>query len=177
MSNFFIVSAQGKLGDYQRAEAMNGAIQNKIHYSPDNFQWLSGTRAFFYSMLTPRGVEYILADTKTLSKSAAFDQQKFATELSALSNKTIHPFKLPLSKATITSDGKELKFIYDNAWWTYNLTTLKAVEISKVVPARPQGYWGERNNDTDRRSKSPDGKWVAYIKEFNLYVSSSDSTS
>ncbi len=177
LSSFFHVNAQGKLSDYQRAEAMNGAIQNKIHYSPDNFQWLSGTQNFLYSMLTPRGVEYILADTKALTKAAAFDQQKLAAELSALSNKTIQPFQLPISKATITADGKELKFIYDSAWWTYNLTTLKAIEVSKVVPPRPQGYWGDNNNNTDRRSKSPDGKWVAYIKEFNLYVSSSDITS
>lgn len=177
LSSFFVVNAQGKLSDYQRAEAMNGSIQNKIHYSPDNFQWLSGTKSFFYSMLTPRGVEYMLADTKTLTKAPAFDHQKLAAELSAISSRMIQAFQLPISKVTMTSDGKELKFIYDNAWWTYNLTTFKSTEISKVVPPRPLGYWGDSNNNTDRRSKSPDGKWVAYIKEFNLYVSSSDSTS
>jgi len=41
------VFGQGTLADYQRAEAMNGSIQNKIYHSPSNFKWVSGKKPVF----------------------------------------------------------------------------------------------------------------------------------
>jgi hypothetical protein len=39
-ANMQIANAQGRLVDYQNAEALNGLMQKKIYYSPENVQWL-----------------------------------------------------------------------------------------------------------------------------------------
>lgn len=167
------VSAQGTIKDYQRAELFNGLFQNKIYYSPNNIKWLKDKKHFFYSMLTEKGTEFILVNGVDLSKKPAFDQEKLAVILSELSKTKLAAFKLPISNVSMNNNATNLQFNYDDKLWSYDLTTFKFEEVKLAENQRQNAYWGDRpTNVSDRKTKSPDGKWEAYIKNYNVYIKS-----
>lgn len=169
--------AQGKIEDYKRAEAFNASMQNKIYYSPNGFKWLDGKKEFFYSMLTERGTEYTLVNSNNFTKRPAFDQQQFAVALSALAKKEITAHKLPIYGVTFSDDGTNFRFNYDNKLLAYDVSSAKISEISNSNQQRTNGgYWGDRPADqNDRRTKSPDGKWTAFIKNYNVFIVGDDN--
>lgn len=167
--------AQGKIEDYQRAESFNGLIQNKIYHAPNSFKWLIQKQQYFYQVLTEKGMEFIVVDVKDLSRKPAFDQEKLATELSAITKTQLNPYQLPLTNVNMNTDGSELQFTYNNSTWSYNLATFKCKEVKQTENQRTPNYWGNQTNDqVERKTKSPDGKWEAYIKNFNVYIKANE---
>ena len=169
------VKSQGKLEDYQRAELFNGLLQNKIYHTPNNVTWLAQKKQYFYIITTEKGTEYIVLDPISLTKNQAFDQQKLAIALSTVTNEKQEAFKLKITGVNMSSDANSVQFNYNNKQWSYDLLSNKCEEVKKLN--NQERYWGEGNNDlTDRKTKSPDGKWNAYIKNFNLFIKSSAET-
>ncbi|MET4141244.1 DPP IV N-terminal domain-containing protein [Pedobacter sp. UYP1] len=152
--------AQGKLVDYQNAETLNGFMQKKTYYTPENIQWLADLQKFFYSRRTPQGLEFLFVDTKEQHKSPAFDREKFAVALSGVSKDKISATDPPITRLIMSSNGKELRFTYKRASWICELSTYTC----KLNIDAPQ-------HTDSGRTKSPDQKWVSYIKKFNLYIS------
>lgn len=152
--------AQGKLVDYQNAEALNGLMQKKTYYTPENIQWLAELQKFFYSRRTPQGLEFLFVDTKEQYKSPAFDREKFAASLSGVSKDKISATDLPITRLIMSSNGKELRFTYKRASWICELNTYTC----------KQNIDAPQHTDSGR-TKSPDQKWIGYIKKFNLYIS------
>jgi dienelactone hydrolase len=158
-ANMQIANAQGRLVDYQNAEALNGLMQKKIYYSPENVQWLPLEKSFFYTLRTPKGREFLLTDTKEYHKTSAFDKEKLAASLSSSTNDNINAAELPITNPVMSSNGKEVRFNYKQAPWICDLNTYTCTQVKHVSQA---------NSDT---TKSPDQKWKAFIKNFNVYIS------
>lgn len=158
-ANMQIANAQGRLVDYQNAEALNGLMQKKIYYSPENVQWLPLEKSFFYTLRTPKGREFLITDTKEYHKTSAFDKEKLAASLSSSTNDNINAAELPITNPVMSSNGKEVRFNYKQAPWICDLNTYSCTQVKHVSQA---------NLDT---TKSPDQKWKAFIKNFNVYVS------
>ena len=158
-ANMQIANAQGRLVDYQNAEALNGLMQKKIYYSPENVQWLPLEKSFFYTLRTPKGREFLITDTKEYHKTSAFDKEKLAASLSSSTNDNINAAELPITNLVMSSNGKEVRFNYKQAPWICDLNTYTCTQVKHVSQA---------NSDT---TKSPDQKWKAFIKNFNVYIS------
>ncbi|RZK55501.1 MAG: hypothetical protein EOO91_14010 [Pedobacter sp.] len=169
--------SQGKIEDYQRAELFNGLMQNKIYHAPTNIKWLTGKKQYFYNILTAKGTEYVLVDVNSLTQTSAFDQNRLATELSSAASTKLEAFKLPISNVVMNSDATELSFNYDGKQWTYDLATFKCREVVRQENQRQTGYSGDRPSDAlEKKVKSPDGKWNAYIKNYNVYIKGIEAT-
>jgi dienelactone hydrolase len=169
--------SQGKIEDYQRAELFNGLMQNKIYHAPTNFKWLVNKKQYFYNILTTKGTEYLLVDVNSLTQTSAFDQERLAKELSSVTHVQLEAFKLPITNVVMNNNGTELSFNYGDKQWAYNLATFNCKEIVRQDNQRQAGYWGDRPSDAlDRKVKSPDGKWNAYIKNFNVYIRGTEIT-
>lgn len=165
------LQAQGSLRDYQRAEAMNGLMQNKVLGMVDNPKWTNGQ--IIYSTLTTRGKEFIKVDVQTKTKQAVYDPAELAAALTAAGKQT-DPVSLPFNEISLAAN--EIKFTIGDSSWTYQLDTKKA---SATKINRPQGQagnnraWSEINAwQTDRPVGSPDGKWIAFVREYNVYIRS-----
>ena len=158
-ANMQIANAQGRLVDYQNAEALNGLMQKKIYYSPENVQWLPLEKSFFYTLRTPKGREFLITDTKEYHKTSAFDKEKLAASLSSSTNDNINAAELPITNPVMSSNGKEVRFNYKQARWICDLNTYTCTQVKHV---------SQTNLDT---TKSPDQKWKAFIKNFNVYIS------
>lgn len=106
--------AQGTINDYKRAEAMNGSMQNKIYYSPNDVKFDTASQQYTYNILTPNGLIYKSVDPKT--------------------------------------------------------NAIVAIDKPNHKTASPTFYRRDRNNLERNEVTSPDGKWIAFIKEYNVYL-------
>lgn len=171
-----VASAQGTITDYQRAESFNGIIQNKIYNAPNNFKWMPDKKQFFYSMLTEKGTEFYVIGVNDLVKKEAFDQQKLATVLSLIAKQELKAYQLPITSVTI-NDGEKLQFTFDNKTFLYDLNTFRCTELKSNSQGRSQTYYGDPQIENFEKRKSPDGKWNAYIKNYNVYLKSTEAKS
>ena len=163
------LNAQGTLSDYQRAEAMNGLMQNKILGAVDRVQWEKG--AAFYSTLSTRGRELIRVDVQNQTKQPVYNPAELAAAMTA-AGRTTSPIELP---ADIIPGDNEIRFTIADSNWVYHLDTKKATVV-KIAPLQRQpgtGRWSDINTwQGEKPVNSPDNKWIAFIRENNVYVRS-----
>lgn len=170
-----VTFAQGTLEDYQRAEAFNGTFQNKVMFAPEKFFWNEDGSAFVYGMQTAKGYEFISVDTKSKVKKNAFDQEKLVVALSAATGKQMDALHLPFREIRYNKENNEMVFSFNSIDWTYDPTKNQLERVVRNQNPRNTGFFGNRaEGRNDVKVKSPDGVWVAYIKEFNVYFAKSD---
>lgn len=164
------LKAQGTFSDYQRAEEMNGKMQHSVYNNPERMQWVAGKNIFLYSIYTPEGNKYLKVDAVNLTKQNAFDQVKLAAALSTASANHVEAGQLELANLVMTGDGTQLDFTAFGKNWRCNLTDYRLQELKKSGRGP---VWNDNDDDEkeDGRSvNSPDGKWTAYIKNYNVYI-------
>ena len=164
------LQAQGTREDYQRAEAMKEVMDGKMYHAPGSFHWLDGEEKFWYVKQTPKGREFMLVDAAKRSKKAAFDQERLAKVLSAATGQEVAPYKLPFSTITFSDKGRELGFEHGGKAWSMSLRSYKLKEKGPSEP-RENRYWGGGRDELDNQPvTSPDSQWVAFIKNYNVYL-------
>ncbi|WP_461075776.1 S9 family peptidase [Spirosoma flavus] len=162
--------AQGTLADYQRAEFLNGAFQNKVYNAPERVQWADQTHTFWYLKTTANGKEFIKVDAERSIKEPAFDQSRLATSLSRLTGRSITPYQLPFSDVTLGTN--EVSFKIKDSIFTCPLDTYQC-RLKGVITPEPSRYWGGQNDEREGKPvSSPDGAYVAFIKNHNVYIRS-----
>ena len=95
-----------------------------------------------------------------------FDQEKLAVLLSEKVENQVEANKLSISKINKTKDG--YRFEFDNKSYIWNTKTGVLDDADKKEERK-------RGRDNQDESKSPDGKWVAFVKEHNLFIKSTES--
>jgi dipeptidyl aminopeptidase/acylaminoacyl peptidase len=159
--------------DYEHAEKfLNYNTAPLIDHENVNAVWFDGDK-FWYRVLTAKGSEFILVDPVKKTRAAAFDQQKLAASLSKANGKRYEADTLPFNSISFSADGKSIIFEADGKQWSCNLQTYDCK--SDDSHAKP----GREKNRGRRRAElevvSPDGKKIAYIKDYNLWVRDSGS--
>jgi dipeptidyl aminopeptidase/acylaminoacyl peptidase len=154
--------------DYEHAESfMNYNTEQFVDHNSPRPEWLPGDR-FWYRTLTAQGSEFLLIDPTKKSRSAAFDQQKLASALSAATGKQYEAAMLPFQSFTYSADGKSIIFKADDKQWSCDLQTYKCTEDASVIKTtvRSEGRRARGGNEL----LSPDGTRAAFIKDYNLWV-------
>ncbi|MDB5154011.1 MAG: ptpA 3 [Mucilaginibacter sp.] len=154
--------------DYQHAESF-------MSYNTEQFvdrngvlpEWLTNDR-FWYRILTAQGSEFILVDPAKKLRSAAFDQQKLASSLSAATGKHYQAAMLPFQSFSYTPDERAITFEADGKQWTCDLQTYKCTEDNSARASKTGRSLRRRQIDIE--IPSPDGKREAFIKDDNLWV-------
>lgn len=154
--------------DYEHAEKfLNYNTAPLIDHENVNAVWFDGDK-FWYRTLTPKGSEFILVDPVRKTRAAAFDHQKLATSLSKATGKQYEADMLPFNSISFSADSKSVIFEADGKQWSCNLQTYDCKpDDSRAKAGRERGR-GRRRPDLD--VPSPDGKKVAYIKDYNLWM-------
>jgi dipeptidyl aminopeptidase/acylaminoacyl peptidase len=153
--------------DYEHAESfLSYNTEPFIDHDGVRPEWLPGDK-FWYRTLTSKGSEFILVDPAKGTRSGAFDQQKLASSLSAATGKKYEANMLPFQSFTYSPDEKSVIFEADGKQWRCDLQSYKCTEDNSA-PARRAGGRGRRQVALE--VASPDGKWEAFIKDYNLWV-------
>lgn len=164
--------AQGTVEDYNRAYELREKYNSKhVFYSNVNPQWIDGTNLFWYVRNTPEGNEYVKVDAGKQKRTALFDQQKLSAALESSTGKDIDPMQLPIQRCHVTPGADTLRFVYEGKRWCFDIRRNRLTDEGQLPAPGRQRHWMEVDDEKGGAPvTSPDGKYVAFIKNDNIYV-------
>ena len=162
--------------DYKRADDLIRITSDKVFFGNVRPTWIGSTGSFLYENSTPDGVEYLIVNAKNLTKKQAFDQKKFIEAFESATGKKAEVGKLPIRNIIFSDKLGSFAFVYDNFNWICNLKDYRIVKRDRVTERGRQGAWdwGFRDELGSDPVDSPDRKWTAFIRNFNVYIRSND---
>ena len=145
------------VADYERAEKFLGYNTTPLVFNgPVRANWLPGDR-FWYRNSSPNGAEFVLVDAAKGTKVPLFDHAAVAAALTRSMGRSVTVTRLPFTQVTVSADSSAISFDSDGKRWTCDVQ-------------------GKGCTSTDRPATvpnselSPDGRYAAYIKDWNLWV-------
>ncbi len=143
---------------YQRAEALLAPnIRKLVYHLEVNPNWIENGEGFWHVTQTREGKRFFLSQIDQALTQPAFDHVMLANALAEKTGKEIDEANLPFNRINYLN-RQLISFSFDNAHWEYD-TENQVLTLKNVV------------NDTPRpRGVSPDGKWQAFIREYNLFL-------
>lgn len=151
------LAGQGTLEDYKRAERfLRKNVEKKIFHLEVRPNWIKKTSRFWYKSNTREGKKFILVDSRKRKQKPAFDHGKLAKGISKLLEKEYKPYELPFDTFAFSDNAKSITFKVEKDTIKCSLKT----------------YVCEKSEEKEDPSvsKSPDGKWEVFVKNFNLYL-------
>jgi dipeptidyl aminopeptidase/acylaminoacyl peptidase len=149
----------------------------KAQITPHWFQ--NNTRFWYRNDLAGGAKEFILVDAEQGTRQPAFDHAKLAAALSKAAGEEFKADRLPFSAIQFTEDGKAVMFEAAGKTWQCDLnsyacaTTTNAMQSSEYGGQFRDGRFGGGGRGGRGFSRrSPDGKWTAVVRNFNVYVRS-----
>jgi dipeptidyl aminopeptidase/acylaminoacyl peptidase len=150
--------------------------------------WFANDTRFWYrNDLRAEARQFILVDAEQGTREPAFDHAKLATAFSRTVGAEYTAEKLPFDSIEFIDDAKAIYFKVGDTFWRCDLTSYECSKTEGKAPqasetndasAEPERRGrGQRQHggETDRSSeRSPDGKWMAFVKDHNLFIRSRD---
>lgn len=166
--------SQVTASDYKRADDLPKMVSNKVYYSDIGPQWIGSSTEFFYKMNTPDGIDFILVNAETLKKKPAFDRLKLAAALSKVTAAEADAKNLPLNNIRFSDGTGSFTFEWEKFTWNCRLKDYSIVKGDSIRDrADRNGWdWGFPDETDGKPVTSPDKKWTAFIRNYNLFIKS-----
>lgn len=168
--NLQFAKAQGTVADYKRAESIDTLFKNKVFNTPSSFYWLN-SKEFWYCNNAETGNEYVLINAVSKQKKPVFNHVKLAQLLSKTLQKDVKSTEIVISGLKFDDKKTYLTFKNDSLEFKLNLKKYTLEVTDTIEPAKKRDYWG--NKGDERKGDpvtSPDKKYIAFIKNSNLYI-------
>lgn len=146
------------LEDYQRAQYFINPNQSKVYEAYIIPNWIKEGDAFWYEKKGIDVKEYFLVDPRNKSKEPLFNRHDLAKKLQESSSDTIDANDLPIRKLKYDDATKSIEFRFGDNYYTYNIS-------NDILETLPDPY-----EPLPTESLSPDGRFVAFVKNFNLFI-------
>ena len=179
---------QGTAGDYARAEGYREKTAGLIVDDPDTPVWLAKGDRFWYRKSVLGGHVFVMVDANARKKAPAFDHDRLAASLAKVMHDTITGVTLPFRGFSLVDNDSAIEFavgpgpgggapVISRARWRCTITdyACERVSIVRDTSRREQRAWGgglfgDPDPPSNRPHRSPDGKWEALIRNYNVYV-------
>lgn len=162
------------VNDYMQADSLSDHFNKKVFHSVQKVNWVEGKHIFWYSTLTPQGKEFWTVNADKLSKEKIFETDNLVRQLSELIKKPVKNEEFSPVDAKLSADGKLFSFQMDTLLFEWIRTKNELKKTGTKHPDNPVRYWGDRAEDhTGPPVKSPDRKWLAFIRDNNVFVKDS----
>jgi dipeptidyl aminopeptidase/acylaminoacyl peptidase len=160
--------------DYSRADSLGALTAGKVFYGNVNPVWVGSGGDFLYENFTPEGSKFIFVDATTLTKRPAFDQVRFAASLEAASGKKVDPDNPGIKNIIYSESPGGFSFTFNGYNWLCNLRNYRIARRDRVIDrTRARSWdWGFRDELANPPVESPDRKWTAFIRNYNVFVRS-----
>jgi dipeptidyl aminopeptidase/acylaminoacyl peptidase len=147
------------------------------------------TRFWYRNDLKGGAREFVLVDAARATRQPAFDHAKLAAALSQAAGAEYRADRLPFELIEFIDDSRVIRFKVGDATWKCDLTAYdcskaeagaasSATHESEATPGSPEERRRQRDqsesDNTARGGQSPDGKWSALIKDYNVFLRSKD---
>jgi dipeptidyl aminopeptidase/acylaminoacyl peptidase len=153
-----------------RQQAESAAV-----FVPEPATWIGTTHKFYYRRSLANGFEFVTFDADTQQRQPSFDHQRLADSLSRASGRAYSPTRLPFQNFIFNDQLSAIEMTIEGARWTCTLADYlcrtpelpRAGEIRRGItgPVR-----GDQSGVAPRPRMSPDGKWMAFIDNFNVAI-------
>lgn len=155
--------AQGTRTDYARAEQLLSWNASELVIDDAvRPRWMTGDR-FWFRNRGPAGYEFLVVDMATGARRPAFDHARLASALSQAADTSYDPAKLPFREIAWVQHEQAVRVATGrNRFWTCTLANYTCTGPDTVPASRPSEV------------KSPDGTWVAFERDGNLFVKAAD---
>ncbi len=133
------------------------------------------THRFYYRRSLANGFEFVIVDADTQQKQPSFDHTRLADALSRASGRAYSATRLPFQNFTFNDALSAIEMTIDGARWTCTLADY-ACRTPDVPPPGEirRGISGPVRGDisaaSPRPRMSPDGKWMAFIDNYNVAI-------
>ena len=148
------------VADYQRAEKFLPYSTQPLVFHDVRPTWLAGGR-FWYRDTGPDGVEFVIYNAARGTRQPAFDHAKVAAALSAAAGKSYDAGHLPFMAFEFSDKEKVISFRLLGQEWQCDLEATRCAT---------DGKRNEPGRGPNPSAKSPDGKSVAFIRDWNLWL-------
>lgn len=150
--------------DYERALGFRWTnLNNKeifdLHIRPN---WFPDSTGFWFEQHSPIGKKYQQFLIKDLKTTPLFDHQKVTNLLNELGKDSLKANDLSL-RSLVYKNRDTLKFIYKDKHYLLSRKDQQLYETDSPKKKNPLA------------SLSPDGKWLAYTKNYNLFIKSTET--
>jgi dipeptidyl aminopeptidase/acylaminoacyl peptidase len=148
--------------------------------------WLADNQCFWYRNDLPgKTREFILVNAERGTRQPAFDHAKLAAALSQAAGTEYRADQLPFDSIEFTNEGKTVQFTVEQTVWACDLTSYMCEKTNATPSESPEGQdeergrFGRRGRGPGRERRpspdSPDGKWTALVKDYNVFVRARDT--
>ena len=187
---------QGIRDAYARFDSYAERLQDLVHDLPGTAAWLPDSTAFWYRRTGGGTAEFVLVDVRAETKVPAFDHARLAASLSAAADRTYTAVALPFAAIEFSDDRQAIEFTIGggsgrtgggraggapNGRWRCTLTDYVCTRVTGGGAGAGrqggQGRGGGRGRAGGAAAEpgeqvrlSPDGKWEALLRNFNIYV-------
>ncbi len=146
--------------DYARAVSFisTNLFNKKVFNINTQFSWFADSSGVSFFNISKEGKTFNKVDLRKMTIEKAFDHERLAKLLSDSLKKQIKPTELPFTTAKFT-DKSHIEFSSEGKDFILDLNTYVLSRKIKAVV-------------NDMEEKSPDGKWIAYSKDYNLFIKS-----
>ena len=150
--------------DYARAVSflMSNLNNKKVFNVNTQFNWFADSSGLSFVSQSPESRQFNKVDLKKMKVEKLFDHERLAQLLTDSLKKEIKPTELPINTVTYV-DKTHLEFNAGGNDYLLDLTNY-SLSLKKKEESDPM------------EQKSPDGKWIAYSKDYNLYIKSTTGT-
>jgi len=149
--------------DYKRAVSfMRANYDNKTAFNLyTEVNWFKDKSGLWFINHSKQGKVYKSVSFSDYKVKALFDHEKLATALSEVLEKELKENELSISNIKRTENGN-LTITADQKNYTLDLKTYALSKVEEKIE--------EESNPFE--TKSPDGNWIAYTKDYNLFIKS-----
>ena len=146
--------------DYERGLSyISKNLTNKTIFNlHTDVNWFSDSTGFYFLEYDENGSQYKQVNFKILQVEPLFDHSKLAKALSQTCKKKIDSTNLSLNEIEKKNDTLYFTCERQDYFWDLESQTLNKIKQEITIPTNG--------------SRSPDGLWVAYVEDYNLYLRS-----
>jgi len=156
--------------DYQRADSII-KLNERVYHQINSVNWIDSTSNFWYQVKTREGASFILIDAAKMTQKPAFDSGKLVEQLNKQPGIKTTLKSVQIEKPKFNLKANKFQFQFAKAYWTCSLKNYAITKDSVAKPELPQPYWNDNPDELSNKPvTSPDSVWVAFIKNYNVYI-------
>jgi len=144
--------------DYDRASKFfSWNLNDNVYRATVYPNWIDDDK-FWYSVDIPEGHKFYQVNAASIVKEPAFDHARLATALSEKTGREFSAYQLPFRHFSYLDQDHLLHFQYNGKSWICDVEIYECREPEELP--RP----------IQHSVDSPDGRYAAFIRDFNLWV-------